>query len=210
MKSIDKFSKYSQAYNNVIMPNIPIIIHAEISNFNKLTRKLKPQPFCQELYDILSKTLFSCSMLLEGAIFSFHTFDEFTFILNGSSNAYNNNIQELISVTSSYLSTWFIKNYFVLAETMPEFIGDAIFSTNAFAVPNYREVINYLIWRQHIGNKNDKRFGSAAYKVPKLVNELIKKKWYLNNEIPLFKENKELIYNILKSGCDIYRPERDL
>jgi len=207
MKSIEKFSKYIQAYNTTIMPNIPIIINCNISNYQRLTRKLRPN-FPQEFNDILSKTLFHCSRALEGVIFSYQNNDEFVFVLKGNSNAYNNNVQELISITATYLSTWFLKEYIIVADVIPELIGDALFSCNAFALPNYKEVLNYLIWKQHVGYKNSQKLGSASYKILKPINETFKKKWYLNNEITLFKENKDLILNILRTGNDIFMPER--
>jgi tRNA(His) 5'-end guanylyltransferase len=54
------------------------------------------------------------------------------------------------------------------------------------------------------------RQGSACYKVPKLHGELIKKKWYLDTEVPELVDNKEFILNILHTGQDVMRPDRDI
>jgi tRNA(His) 5'-end guanylyltransferase len=207
MRSINKFQPYISAYNTTIIPNIPIVIHAEISNFNRLTRKLR-QNIPQEFYTILSNTLNHCSKNIEGAIFGYQTYDEFNFVINGKLNAYNNEIQELVSIACSYLSSWFLKEEFLVIDKF-DLIGDPIFSCNVFGLPNSKFVLDYLIWRQHLGIKRNKRTGSATYKIPKLENDL-KKKWFLNDDIPLFKENKEIIISILKNGSDIFRPERDL
>jgi tRNA(His) guanylyltransferase len=52
--------------------------------------------------------------------------------------------------------------------------------------------------------------GSACYKVPKLYGESIKKKWHLDTELPELVDNKDFILNILHTGQDCMRPDRDI
>jgi len=54
------------------------------------------------------------------------------------------------------------------------------------------------------------RKGIAVYKVPQSGNEEAKSKWIIDYNIPLFVLDKNFILNILHSGRDIFRANRDL
>jgi tRNA(His) 5'-end guanylyltransferase len=53
------------------------------------------------------------------------------------------------------------------------------------------------------------RKGVAAYKVPTLIPAkegiATKNKWVLNDNVPLFAEEKDFVYNILLNGHDVFR-----
>lgn len=51
------------------------------------------------------------------------------------------------------------------------------------------------------------RRGCAAYKVPKVVGDSMKNKWYLNYEPPIFTKDQSFLTNIFKNGADIFRQE---
>lgn len=51
------------------------------------------------------------------------------------------------------------------------------------------------------------RRGTAAYKVPKIVGDTMKNKWYLNTEPPIFTKDQSFLSNIFKNGADIFRQE---
>lgn len=56
--------------------------------------------------------------------------------------------------------------------------------------------------------------GSASYKAPRIIKtkdgDLARKRWVLDDNIPDFLENRDMIMNILHTGQDILRPERDI
>jgi len=56
--------------------------------------------------------------------------------------------------------------------------------------------------------------GSASYKAPRIVKtpngDLARKKWVLDTNVPDFIEDRDMIMNILHTGQDILRPERDI
>lgn len=55
------------------------------------------------------------------------------------------------------------------------------------------------------------KYGSLCYKVPKITEDgKVKKKWYLDIECGDFLESRDFVMNILHSGQDIVRPERDI
>lgn len=49
------------------------------------------------------------------------------------------------------------------------------------------------------------RRGTAAYKVPKIVDGISKHKWYLDSELPIFTKDQAFLSNIFRMGMDIFR-----
>lgn len=49
------------------------------------------------------------------------------------------------------------------------------------------------------------RRGSACYKVPKIINDVMKNKWEINSDLPIFTKDQSFLDNILKMGHDIIR-----
>lgn len=51
------------------------------------------------------------------------------------------------------------------------------------------------------------RRGIAVYKAPKIIDETIKNKWFLNEKIPIFTQEQEFLNHILENGNDILRTD---
>lgn len=51
------------------------------------------------------------------------------------------------------------------------------------------------------------RRGIAVYKVPRVVNEVMKNKWSINSDLPVFTKDQSFLSNIFKNGADIFRKE---
>lgn len=51
------------------------------------------------------------------------------------------------------------------------------------------------------------RRGVGCYKVPKIVDGVVKNKWMLNTELPIFTKDQSFLSNIFKNGSDIFRKE---
>lgn len=49
------------------------------------------------------------------------------------------------------------------------------------------------------------RRGTAAYKVPKIVNGDMKNKWIVNQDLPIFTKDQSFLTNIMRNGMDIFR-----
>jgi len=49
------------------------------------------------------------------------------------------------------------------------------------------------------------RRGSACYKIPKIVDGIIKNKWIINSELPIFAKDQLFLGNICKNGVDLFR-----
>jgi tRNA(His) guanylyltransferase len=51
------------------------------------------------------------------------------------------------------------------------------------------------------------RRGVACYKVPKVVDGVMKNRWQLNSELPIFAKDQSFLSNLFKNGADIFRQE---
>jgi len=51
------------------------------------------------------------------------------------------------------------------------------------------------------------RRGVAAYKVPKVVGDVMKNKWSINDDLPIFTKDQSFLSNIFKNGADIFRKD---
>jgi tRNA(His) guanylyltransferase len=49
--------------------------------------------------------------------------------------------------------------------------------------------------------------GSTCYKVPKVIDGVVKNKWFLNQDLPIFTKDQSFLSNIFKNGADIFRQE---
>jgi tRNA(His) 5'-end guanylyltransferase len=54
------------------------------------------------------------------------------------------------------------------------------------------------------------KYGSSAFKAPKIRQDVARKKWVLEETAPDFITEKEFVMNVVKTGQDIFRPERDI
>lgn len=66
----------------------------------------------------------------------------------------------------------------------------------------------------HFNYPNSYRFGVGAYKAPKIIrkNDIDeqKNKWIIDSNLPSFMQDKSFLSNIIISGQDIFRADRDL
>jgi tRNA(His) guanylyltransferase len=51
------------------------------------------------------------------------------------------------------------------------------------------------------------RRGAACYKIPKVSDGIVKNKWALNSELPIFTKDQSFLSNIFKNGADIFRED---
>lgn len=51
------------------------------------------------------------------------------------------------------------------------------------------------------------RRGVAYYKTPQVINGVMKNKWHLNNELPIFTKDQSFLGNLMRMGSDIFRQE---
>lgn len=49
--------------------------------------------------------------------------------------------------------------------------------------------------------------GVAAYRIPKLTENLLKNKWAINTNLPIFSKEQNFLFHIIKNGYDVLRKE---
>lgn len=49
------------------------------------------------------------------------------------------------------------------------------------------------------------RRGSACYKIPKVIDDVVKNKWSVNTKLPIFTKDQSFLGNIFKLGHDLFR-----
>jgi tRNA(His) 5'-end guanylyltransferase len=98
---------------------------------------------------MLATTLKLCSEI-EGALFGFQHNDEIVIIVRNDQNLdtnpwYDNKLQKISSVTASIATLYF--NTYAASKDL-NLVGDCVFTSQAFAVPNIMEAINTIVYKQ--------------------------------------------------------------
>jgi hypothetical protein len=58
--------------------------------------------------------------------------------------------------------------------------------------------------------KNYFKYGTCSFKAPKVFKNESRKKWIMDETAPDFSSDREFVLNIVKTGQDIFRAERDI
>ena len=144
-----RIDSYQQVSDYKLLNKLPIIITVNGKNFFKLT-SLLDKPYS----DLFAEAMYSTTMKLcseiEGAVFAYQHNDEIVIIARNDQSLeteawYDNKIQKIASATAS-IATFNFQN-FALANDLG-IIGDSIFTSSVFSVPNISEVINTIIYYQ--------------------------------------------------------------
>ena len=187
--------KFYESYplKNLVEP--PFVVRLDGRNFRKWTKGLA-KPYDVRLIELFEK----CTLALlkeTGADFGYHQSDEITLgFLKPKEKAkqlyFGGKVQKIISVTSSFLTSYF-------NNLSPEYFEKkplALFDSRLFEVPNKSELVNTLIWRQQDAKRNSiQLLGRSQYshklmqnKSSKEIRDLLKKKkieW--DDELEAFK-----------------------
>lgn len=144
------FDDYEAISDFSIMRKVPIVIKANIRNFKRLTQNLTGA-YSVEFYDVMSQAALYCTTYIQDAIFVFYHSDEVIFILRNDLDNnepwFNNNIQKMVSTVSSLLTIGFYNSLNIMGNNL-NLVGDCVFSSKIFSLPNINETINYLKLKQ--------------------------------------------------------------
>jgi len=253
----DRIESYRDSTDYKLVNRLPLIICINGRGFSKFT-SLLDKPYCPKLAEGLSAVMLKLCTEVDGALFAYLHNDEIILIARNDQSLetepwYDNHIQKICSVTSS-IATLRFKNYLDTIDL--NYVGEPIFTSQVFAVPNIMEAINAIVYKQQQNfhtsiqfacfyeflRKYDKnaikdmlhglsvdekidllyqdcevdfhqyphifRRGAACYKVPKVVDSgMMKNKWIINTELPIFTKDQSFLSNIFKNGADIFRKE---
>ncbi len=148
----ERLESYIEQSNHKLLSKLPVIIHMNGRNFEKLT-SLLDKPYSEDLASCFEFVLNKLCNELEGCVFGYAFNDELLFILRNDQSRdtqpwYDNKIQKINSVSTSLAIYHFLNSINSIDLTI---LGDPVFITNVFTVPNISEAYNYLIYSQ---NKN--------------------------------------------------------
>lgn len=192
----DRIDTYSEASTYKLIGKLPIITVVNGRTFTKLSALLE-KPFSNALAQCLYSALIALVQEIEGAVFGYTFNDELIIISRNDQTLetqpwYDNDVQKIASVSAS-LATLQFNNYAATLDL--NFMGDPVFYTQVFAVPNIAEAINVLVAKQQQAFQTSVHF-ACFY-------ELLKK--YDKNDI------KEMLagttiddkINLLQQECNI-------
>lgn len=252
----DRIISYQEISDYKLLARLPLVISINGRGFAKAT-ELLDKPYCPKFAEcMLSTTLRLCSEV-EGSLFAYQHNDEIVLVSRNDQSPdtnpwYDNRIQKICSVTSSIASMHFTNCANAIDLSL---LGEPIFTSQIFAVPNIMEAINTMVYKQQFNfhtsiqsscfyellKKYDKntikemlnglnidekiellqqecdidfngyptlfRRGAAGYKVPKIIDGVMKSKWMINTDLPIFTKDQSFLSNIFKNGADIFRKE---
>jgi tRNA(His) 5'-end guanylyltransferase len=257
LKLKDRIDSYQEASDYKLLNRIPIVIAINGRAFSKAT-SLLDKPYCPKFAECILSTMMKICTEVEGALFSYQYNDEIIVIARNDQSQetspwYDNKIQKIASVTASLATLHFNK---CASAVDLNLMGDPVFLSQVFAVPNIGEAVNAIIHKQqqnfHVSiqaacfygllKKYDKntikdmlsglsidekidllaqecsidfneyplvfRRGAACYKTPKVTGDgIMKNKWAVNPDLPIFTKDQSFLSNIFKNGADIFRKE---
>jgi len=253
----DRLDSYQTLSDYKLLNRLPIILRVNGRSFYKIT-SLLDKPYCPKLSECMFSTMLRLCSDVEGALFAYQHNDEIVIVLRNDQSLdtspwYDNKIQKIVSVVSAIASLHFNRCVTALDINL---LGEAIFTTEVFVVPNIVEAINTMVYKQQqnfytsiqfacfyelLNKKFDKatikemlgdlsvddkihllnqecgvdfnqypssfRRGAACYRVPKVVDQNVKNKWQVNENLPIFTKDQSFLTNIFKNGADIFRKE---
>jgi tRNA(His) 5'-end guanylyltransferase len=243
MKLKDRIEEYQAQADYKLLSKLPIIITLNGRSFSKHT-SLLDKPYDFKFGEAMEKTLLQLCSNIDGVIFGYSYHDQINLILRNDQNHntnpwFSNKIQKIASATAAMASTYFAQHSCELNT-----LGDGLFLSEVFNVPNIGEAINAVIYKQQhnfhvaiqialfyellkkydkslakemiIGLSNDEKLdslqqecnidfndypiafrrGVACYKIPKIIDQNIKNKWFINKDLPIFSKDQEFLQNI--------------
>jgi tRNA(His) 5'-end guanylyltransferase len=254
IKLKDRIGSYQDSSDYKLLPRVPLIISINGRAFAKGT-ELLDKPYCPKLAECLVSTTLRLCTEVEGALFAYQYNDKIVILARNDQSPettpwYDNRLQKICSVTSAIATLHFNECADAINLNL---VGEPIFTSQVFVVPNIMEAINTMVFKQQqnfhtsiqfacfyeLLKKHDKhaikemltglsidekidllqqecgvdfndyptifRRGAACYKIPKVIDGVMKNKWAANLELPIFTKDQSFLSNIFKNGADIFR-----
>jgi tRNA(His) guanylyltransferase len=144
--------QYEASYDTSLPLNTPIILRLDGHGFSRFTSHFN-RPFDQRIHTAMISTCTSLLHFFPHASVAYTQSDEITLIFPAGVQSFNERIQKLASLASSYCSVQFNKHLSAALQQDPEphvaldKLGTAHFDARFFAVPSLAEALNCIIWR---------------------------------------------------------------
>jgi len=170
-KLIDRVNAYEAAADIKLLPKVPLIISLNLRASSKIT-SLLDKPFCAKFSDCIYSTMIRLINEISGSVFAYSFNDEIIIVArNDQSNETEpwcqNKIQKIASLTAAIATLHF--NNCVLASDL-SLLGDAVFLSKVFVVPNITESVNVFVSKQQSAFQSSIHF-ACFYELLKLYNK---------------------------------------
>lgn len=145
----DRIDEHRDSYDYRILSRLPIAICVNGRSFSKVT-SLLDKPYDSKFAECIMSTMMQLCTEVEGAIFGYQYNDEIVIVARNdqredTSPWYDNRIQKICSVTSSIASIHFNNCANAIELNL---LGEPVFTSQVFAVPQIVEAINTLVYKQ--------------------------------------------------------------
>lgn len=223
MNLSDRMKNYERVNNTSLISRLPIILRLDGKNFHRVIRQLGfTKPFDKIFHNILSQAAWSLTDELDFSFITYIQSDEVSIALFPyrsleSTPPYSGRIQKLVSISSSILTSTFIRKYFFLfPDKVKENLPIIAFDARVFCLPNITEVGNYFLWRQQDAVRNSiNSQGQQFYShkelmgVPtkKLQSKMLEEKDFNWNNLPKEEKQGTLFINKLRSNYTLTNKE---
>jgi tRNA(His) guanylyltransferase len=149
LKLRDRIASYQEASDYKLLNRLPIIICVNGRGFAKST-ELLDKPYCPKFAECMMSTMLRLCSEVEGTLFAYQFNDEIVLVARNdqtpdTSPWYDNKLQKICSVTSS-IATMHFGNCAGAVDL--HLVGEPIFTSQVFVVPNIMEAINTLVYKQ--------------------------------------------------------------
>ncbi|KAH7135981.1 tRNAHis guanylyltransferase-domain-containing protein [Dendryphion nanum] len=151
----DRMKTYEAPFEYTLPANSPVILRLDGHRFSRFTKHFD-RPFDQRIHNAMVATSSDLLKYFPSATVAYTQSDEITLVFPNGVQSFNDRVQKLASLASSYCSVRFgghLRNF--LAETPEpkveestfEDITFAHFDARWYAVPSVEEALNVLLWR---------------------------------------------------------------
>lgn len=145
----DRIDSYIESTNIKLLPKVPLIISVNGRSFSKNT-SLLDKPYCPKFAECIFSTMLKLCSDIDGSVFAYQHSDEITLAIRNDQSLdtnpwYDNKVQKICSAVSSIATMHFN----MCADKINiNLLGEPIFITNVYAVPNIAEAINSFVYKQ--------------------------------------------------------------
>lgn len=146
-----RIKKYEHITRDHLIPRMPVIMRLDGKAFHTFLKNAE-KPFDSKVHTAMTNTAYELVKHIQGAVLAYTQSDEISILIKDWHNVkteswFDNNIQKMVSVSSSIATATFNKDYTHINGKV------ALFDSRVFNLPEH-EVVNYFIWRQQDATRN--------------------------------------------------------
>jgi tRNA(His) 5'-end guanylyltransferase len=150
-----RMKSYESHFDHTLPLDKPIILRLDGHGFSRFTSHFA-RPFDERIHTAMIATCADLLHFFPRATVAYTQSDEITLVFPEGVQSFNERVQKLCSLSSSYCSVHFNKHLTEALRTAPEpkvkgdveeVLGTAHFDARLFPVPDIAEALNNLIWR---------------------------------------------------------------